>query len=418
MNYQTTADLFFALSIGLIIGLERGWHAQDDTTGKRSAGIRSFALVGLLGGIAGLAGERIGAWPVAAMLLSVAALAITAYWRHTERGEDVGITTETALLVTFGLGLLAVLGFRVEAIAAATVAALLLRFKLLLHRSIYRLSAGEISATLQLLVLAAVVIPLLPNQGMGPWEAVNPRVIGLLVLLIAGVSYAGYFAVRMLGPHSGVLTTAVLGGLTSSTAVAIAFSQMARRTGAHHDLLGTGIALASATMAPRLLLIIAAVDLTLVRPLALPLAVLAVLPFVAIIPAWLKLRGQSYEPAALSLSNPLELRVALIYGALLTILIVAVRAAKETVGDTGVYSLAALSGLANVDAVAISLAQARESLTLSVAALGIVIAAVVNTLVKGVIAWTIGGPRMGGWTLAVLLPASLACMLSAWMVLK
>lgn len=403
MDYQTTAQLFFALAIGLIIGLERGWHSRDEGSEVRVAGIRSFALVGLLGGIAGLAGQHLGPWIAAAVFAGVAALSVAAYWRQTALVSDLGITTELALMAVFGLGVLVVYDYRVEAVATAAVIALLLRLKPFLHQSLQRLNAAEVSATLELLVLAAVVIPLLPNRGVGPWEAINPRVVGLLVLLIAAISYIGYFSIRMLGPRAGILATALCGGLTSSTAVAVAFAQMARRSGAHHGLLGLGIALASATMAPRLLVVVAAVDSSLLKPLALPLLVLGVIPFIAIVPAWFRLRDETADTGQLSLSNPLELKTALIYGVLLTALILAVRASKQYIGDAGVYTLAALSGIADVDAISISLAQAHsDDLATRVVTVGIMIAAVVNTLSKGVISWIIGGWALARWTLAVL----------------
>ena len=420
MNYTTATELALAIAIGLIIGLERGWHSRQEPEGKQNAGIRSFALVGLLGGISGLCGELLGVLFAATVLLVIGILIAVAYWRQTLNDDDVGITTELALFVTFGLGVFSVLGFHIEAVATAALVALLLQIKPVIHKSLQKLKGKEVSATLQLLVLFAVVLPLLPDENLGPWGGVNPRVVGLLVLLIAAISYVGYFAIRMLGPRAGILTTALLGGLTSSTAVTIAFAQIARRNKAHYALLAAGIALASATMIPRLLLIIAAVNRDMVAPLIWPLLILGFVPLLVITPIWWLVdrstKSDGEGAAGLTLKNPLELKAALIFGVVLTALIFLVRVAKEYLGEAGVYTIAALSGLADVDAVSISLADAaKQNLPLASAALGVMVAAVVNTLTKAGIAMAIGGWKLGRWVFFIFILASIAAVLAVAM---
>ena len=410
--------LAVALAVGLIIGFERGWHGQERREGEQPArrrgdgdtvaGIRTFSLVGLLGGVVALLAGTSGPLLLVAGLLAVGLLLTAGYVLTSLDSRDFGATTEFALLLTFTLGALAGTGHMLEAAASAVVAAVLLGFKEEIHTTLGRLERREVHASLQLLVIALVVLPLLPNRPMGPWDSLNPRTIGLLVMLIAGIGFVGYFAVRIIGPRAGLLLTALLGGLTSSTAVTVAFARLSRRPRASHALLGVGIALACGTMAPRVLIEVAAVNATLV-PLLLPgLLALAVVPLLA---AALIVRrhGRSAQAGEVGIDNPLEVRQALIIGVLLAVVFMLTHGAEALFGNSGVYWLAALSGIADVDAVALALAaQARGSLDNEVAARAILLAALVNTAAKATIAAVIGGRELARWSSSVLLLALVA----------
>jgi uncharacterized membrane protein (DUF4010 family) len=391
VDIAIASKLAIAFVLGLVVGVERGWESRDVPEGRRSAGVRTFAFAGLLGCVVGLLSREFGGLVLAAGLLGFSGLAVTSYWLTSRRDEDYGTTTEVSVLLTFALGALVSLGLLIEAVAAAVVVAWALGFKEELHAWVQWLERRELKATLQLLLIAAVALPLLPNRELGPWQALNPRVIGLLVLLIAGISYVGYFAVRLLGPRFGLMITAFLGGLASSTAVTVAFARMARARTPGPALLGAGIALAAATMAPRLLFEVAVVNRSLVGAVALPIAVLGLVPLVAA--AWVARDGSRPNAGGeVALRNPLELGPALVYGAALTLLFLGVRAADGWFGVGGVYAVTALSAIADVDAVAISLAHAATGdLAPEVAANAIVLAEVVNTASKAVLAAAIGG---------------------------
>lgn len=411
MDYATAGTLAIALAIGLVIGSERSWHAREEGGAPRSAGLRSFALVGLLGGVAALLlpGAPLLA---AALFAAVAGFALLAYHHQMRLEPDPGITSELALLVTFALGLLAGLGRPAEAVAAGVVVTLLLRFKPQLHGSLARLSGAELTATLQLLVLAAVVLPLLPDRPLDPWDTLVPRRIGFLVLLIAGVSYLGYFTVRLLGARGGLMTAALFGGLASSTAVTLSFAPLARREPGAARLVAAAIALASATMVPRLLLLIAALDPGLAAAVAPALGVLGGLPLLAL--PWLVGRtaaGGGDPP--LRLNNPLDLKTALFYGGLLAVLGLAVHFAGRF-GETGLYGLALISGLLDADATALSLAQWAAADPAPGVARAIVLAAAANTLTKGALGALLGGRRLGAWTLGLMGGAAAAAVLVAW----
>ena len=394
MNEPLIYRLAIALGIGLIVGLERGWKTRDQHAGQRLAGVRTFSLAALLGGALAAIATPDRYVVLAAGALVVGALVIAGYLISVRETRDFGMTTELALLTTFSLGAVAVLGAPFEAVAAAVVMSLLLGFKSEFHSAIEKLERHELIATLQLLAIAIVLVPLLPDRELGPWQALNPRVIGLLVLLIAGLSYLGYFAVRLLGPRVGLLLTAVLGGLTSSTAVTVAYARRARLANTSHALLGVGIALAAATMAPRLAVEIATVNRALLADLWPTLAAVAVVPALGGIVVLLRhARGGD---ATIELENPLQLKTALVFGVLLSVLFVASEGLQHWLGETGLYAMAAITGIADVDAVAIALAEsaARGSVAPEAAQRAIALAILVNTATKAVLAAVLGGGPM------------------------
>jgi uncharacterized membrane protein (DUF4010 family) len=407
--------LALALAIGLIVGFERGWsqegnHAEADGRdgAARVAGIRTFALVGLLGGVLATVAVLGHGWSLAAGLLVLGAILVAGYVLTSRASGDMGATTEIALLLTYALGALPALGHAREAVAAAVVTAVLLGFKRRIHRLLAHLDLREVQASLQLLLIALVVLPMLPSRALGPWDALNPRMIGLLVLLIAGIGFVGYFAERIAGARTGLLVTAVLGGLTSSTAVTVTFARLGRRAGARRAVFGAGIALACATMAPRLLLEVAFVNGALALRILPGILALAVVPLVAA--AWVAAQHDRVgESEQLGLDNPLELRAALLITALLTVIFMLSHGAEAAFGDRGVYGMAVLSGLADVDAVALSLAQqARHSLDEGVAARAVLLAALVNTAVKAGLAAALGGLALARWASTILMLAFLA----------
>jgi uncharacterized membrane protein (DUF4010 family) len=394
MNEPLIYRLAVALGIGLIVGLERGWKTRDQHAGQRLAGVRTFSLAALLGGALAAVATPDRYVVLAAGALTVGALVITGYLISVRESRDFGMTTELALLATFTLGALCVLGAPFEATAAAVVMSLLLGFKAEFHYAIEKLERRELLATLQLLAIAVVLVPLLPDRDVGPWQALNPRSIGLLVLLVVGLSYLGYFAVRLLGVRLGLLLTAILGGLTSSTAVTVAYARRAQLANTNSTLLGVGIALAAATMAPRLAVEIATVNRPLLTDLWPTLAAVAVVPALGAIVVLL--RHERGGDATIGLANPLQLKTALVFGLLLSVLFVASEGLQQWLGEPGIFAMAAIAGIGDVDAVAIALAEsaARGSVTPDAARRAIVLAVCVNTAAKAVLATVLGGRPM------------------------
>lgn len=402
MDLAVATQLAIALILGLIIGIERGWKTRGDPHGQGDGGIRNFGLSGLFGGITAVLAAKWGITIFAVSFLGFSILIVTSYVLTAQKSQDYGTTTEIALLMTFLLGTMVVSGWMIEAVAIAVIMAWLLGLKKELNRYLFLLKRRELIATLQLLLIASVVLPLLPNENLGPWQAINPRSIGLLVLLISGISYIGYFSIRILGNKIGLLLTGFFGGIASSTALTLAFSRMARTRQDITILLAAGIALANGMMSPRLLIEIMVVNSSLAQQLLLPLLVLGITPLIcAGLLVWRL--SPSKSTTSIKMSNPVELGAAVQYALLLAILSVLVLAVENWFGEGGVYLLSAISGLVDVDAVGISLARsANDTIASEVAIMGTLLAVMMNTIVKVGMTAIIGGKRLAYWCGGIL----------------
>ncbi len=389
--------LGIALGLGLLIGLERGWKKREQAEGQRIAGIRTFALIGLLGGVWGLLAKETGTALLAVAFATLAIVLISAHvvTQYQEEDPDVGITGIIAGLLTFAFGAMATLGHGPLAAAGAVVTTILLGIKPMLHTWVSRLQERELYAALKLLVISVVILPLLPDAGYGPWQALNPYRIWWMVVLITGISFVGYFAMKIVGKRRGILATGLFAGLASSTAVTVSFSRIARGGSGAENVLAAGILVAGATMFPRVLVVSSIFSWPLAIALLWPLLAMTVTNYLAAGLFWQWSRKSSNEDD-IHLTNPFELGPALIFAALLAGLMLLSRALAENYGDTGIYLLAAASGLADVDAITLSLADiAGKDITIATAALAVLIAAFVNALVKAVLSLGIGGPRLG-----------------------
>ncbi|KHL67874.1 MULTISPECIES: MgtC/SapB family protein [Pseudomonas] len=400
-------DLVTALAIGLLIGIERGWRSRGVSDGQLAAGIRTYGLVGLLGGLAALLSQPFGVGAWIAVLAVFGALVLVSYFGDLRRG-DLGMTSEIALLLTFLLGSLALSDQRMLAAGCAVIVALLLSLKDQLHAALQKLSALELSGALKLLFISLVLLPTLPNQGYGPWEVFNPYSIWWMVVLIAGIGFAAYVAVRLVGTRHGLLITALLGSLVSSTAMTISLSRLRDKTSLH-NLLATGLLATSALMFPRVLLEVGVINRTLLPSLMAPLLVACA--FYLLGALWWFFRP--HEPAAAEseapLSNPFELAPALRFALLLALILFLVEAGRRLMGDVGVYLVALVSGLADVDAITLSLARnAQGELGNQIAVQGIFLAALSNSLVKAGLIVAIGGRALAVRTLPFIFAGLLA----------
>lgn len=388
-------QLGLALALGLLVGLERGWQERHAEEGTRIAGLRTFGLISLLGGLCALLAEQVGSILLGFTFLAFALLVFVSYFDSVRRSGDRGMTTVVATLVTFALGALTVMGYETVAAAVAVVVTILLGLKPVLHGWVARLRQEELYAVYKLLLISVVLLPVLPNQGFGPWQTLNPYEIWWMVVLIAGVSFIGYFAVRIGGAGRGVLVTALSAGLVSSTALTLNFSRVARANPQGQRLLGAGIAFAAATMFPRLLLVVGIIYPPVVFYLLFPVGLMGAIVFGG--GYWLWRGAKRQTTPHLTLENPCDLGMAVKFGGLLALVMLASRALKEWFGDIGLYVVAGISGISDVDAISLTLARMAqdEAEALTVAAIGIFLAAMVNTLVKGGLAWGIGGARFG-----------------------
>lgn len=353
-TWATAQGLAASLAVGLLIGVERGWRDRALADGERVAGLRTFSLVGLLGGA-------------------------------------------LAVLLTLVLGALAARGATAPALAAAVVVAVLLNLKPTLHHWLQLMQHRELSAALQLLVLSLVILPNLPDAGFGPYQALNPYRLWWAVVLIAGLSLAGHFAMRITGTHRGVFWTGVLGGLASSTAATLALARLAKQQPALAEAAAAGVLAACGVMFLRMVVLLASIQPGLLRPLGVPLVATGGALLLLAVWQWRRRSGQGISAQEVEVVAPFDLGTALGFGAFLAVMAVLVPAAKEWLGAPGIYALAALSGLADVDATVISVArmQGAGGLMVATAVLAVGLTTVTNMVTKASIAWKIGGAAVG-----------------------
>ncbi len=399
---ETLYHLAAALALGLLIGTERGWQSRTQREGTRIAGLRTFGLLGLLGGVSALASQQLGAAWGAVALAAIALLLLTGYFLRWNAGQNASVTSSVAGLLTFSLGALAGIGEVVTAAAVAVVATILLGLKPVLHRWLRQIEPVELQAAMKLLLISVVLLPILPNRGFGPWDALNPFELWLMVVLIATLSFAGYVAIRLIGAQRGLLMTGILGGLVSSTAITLSFSRLSRTQEGLESHLASGILFACAIMFVRILIVVGVLNV----PLALTLLPTLGGMGLACIAAAVSF-GRNSPPPGLrqetKISNPLELQPILWFGVLLAAIVLFSRALQAWLGDAGVYLLAAIAGLTDVDAISLTLARwVPGVISPQSAALGVLIAASVNTSVKAGISAVIGTRALARRTLPAL----------------
>jgi uncharacterized membrane protein (DUF4010 family) len=397
-------DLFqrlgLALAIGLLIGLERGWHEREQGEGTRTAGFRTFALIGLLGGVWGALTPELGPVPLSAAGLGFAAAFILFEWREGVARNDFSVTSTIAGLLVFAIGVYAVLGNRAVAAAAGVVTMALLAARRTLHGFLRRLTWPELRSAIVLLAMTFLLLPILPDRTIDPWDAVNPHALWLMIVLIAAISFFGYVAVRVLGPDRGVLVSAATGALISSTTVTLNHSRLAAHERVEHASLIVAILVAWIVSLARMSAIAIAVNPMLLTPLAAPiLSAMAVLAL-----AGFALYGRSasdHLPKTEGLRHPLDLQFVLGFGALLAAITVAMKALTNAFGSAGALTLAGLAGFVDVDPVTLSSARlAGSTLKLEAAAEAIMLAAAANMVTKMAVTLTVGGVKFG-WRLAL-----------------
>ncbi|MGZ8158973.1 MAG: MgtC/SapB family protein [Methylobacter sp.] len=384
-----------ALAIGLLIGLERGWRGRYLDNGMRVAGLRTYGLISLLGGIWGILARQLNPLLIGFAFLGLTLILLVAYSKSLDKFADFSITSLIASLMTFVLGTLTVFGHITLSCATAVVITSLLGFKPLLHSWIKNLEQQELNATLQLLLISVVILPILPDRDYGAWAQLNPYHIWWMVVLIAGISYLGYFAIRIVGDRHGPVLTGIFGGLVSSTAVTLNLSRLSKQYPDLTNALAAGILTACATMFARTLLLTFIMNQILFWRLLSSLLIMSIFTYLIAFLLWQKSRD--FKNQAIKLENPFQLGMALKFGAILVVIMLLSKLLQVYFGDVGSYFLAAASGLADVDPITLSMSRMSSKATLdaSVASMAIFIAVSVNSCVKSIFSWLIGCPGLG-----------------------
>jgi len=393
MEIEIIEKLGITLIIGLMIGLQREmYYHREDRVGF--AGTRTFALIALFG--------YLSAWiqtfiplslPVSFLLLGL--LVLSAYIYKIRVTDFHGTTTEMAALLTYTLGIMVCLSLDSYAVLLAVVILFLLEIKSSLAKLEQHITQPDIKAATLFLIMTFVVLPLLPDKMIGPFEIFNPYKTWLMIVLIAGVSFIGYIAIKILGDKRGVYLTGIFGGLVSSTAVTITLSRLYVLKQQHMKNFAGGIAIASTIMYIRVLLETVIFNPALAKVLAIPYLSASMVGLIFVIYFYKNESVHKVEHTKIT-NNPLELSEALKLGLLFGIIFGSIGLLQSEFGNSGVYIIAFLSGLTDVDAITLSLSQlAKGKISQEAAVYGVVIATSVNSFVKLGIVFVLGGKRLG-----------------------
>jgi uncharacterized membrane protein (DUF4010 family) len=378
-----------SLALGLLIGLER------ERSPAARAGLRTFSLVALAGTLGALLSEKTGApWMLGAGMIVMGGMMVATYFKAAE-SEDPGTTTIAAVVVCYALGAMVWFDLEQLAVSLAILTTALLYFKPELRGVSRNLSRLDLVSILQFAVLSFVILPILPNQDYGPYKAINPYQIWWMVVLISGLSLAGYAALRIAGQRQGTLLTGLFGGIASSTATTLAFSRHARNSPDLSGMAALVILLANWVLLIRLSVLVAVLAPGLWRPLLTLLGSGALAGLVMLYLAWRRLDNQFSAPK-LEMGNPTEIRAALGFGLLYAAVLFAAAWLSDLVGSQGVYAVALVSGLTDVDAITLSSLRLFNlgNLQIDQTANAILLAVLANITFKSGLAAVIGGKAL------------------------
>lgn len=394
------ADLFYrfvaALVLGILIGLERE-NAAKDQGAKIFAGIRTFSLIALAGCTAALLSDVLSSpWPLVATIIAVGGVVVSAYVVLTRNG-DFGSTSEVAALIALLLGALCYFEYLALAAALAVATTVLLSLKPAMHNFARHVSRDDVYATLKFAVITAIVLPLLPNRTFGPapFDALNPYRIWLMVVFISGISFTGYVLMHLVNVRNGIGLTGFLGGLVSSTALTLSFSQRSRRQSDLAQPFAIAITIAWAMMFLRVLIAVAVLNRSLLASMWLPLVASG--SILLAYATFLYFRRVDTTAESVELANPFELGPALAFGALYAAILLVSRTAQLYLGDAGLYLSSIIAGLVDVNAITLSMAELSGhagEIALNTAANAVILAVLSNTAAKALMVFVSGSPAL------------------------
>lgn len=415
LNIDHAIGIGLALALGLLVGIQRGWTLRGSPEGARFAGIRTFALMGLVGGIAGALYQS--SQGPATVLLAAAALLVVIGYARANRSEGMISGTGTMVgLLTLACGYLAGSGEHLIGLMVAVAMVLLLSMRSQLHGWISRLSEQEVLSIARFALIALVILPLLPDKQFGPYDAWNPRQLWMVVVMVCGFSFVGYFATKALGATRGLLATAATGSMVSSTAVTADLAGRMREQSGDPVFLGAATAMASLVMFVRVVLLVAVL-----APFTLScFAVIAAPPALVsgLFALWLMRRAHWGRDQALpdqvKVSNPFDLKPALLLTAMVMVMTVAANWVLARYGHQGLATVLAISGTADVDSAIITMGGLPGgTLSAPSAALILAIPVMLNTLFKGAVAISIAGWSKGKYAALPLLTVALTVAATA-----
>lgn len=382
--------LVIALFIGILIGLEREHSKPKDE--KIFAGIRTFPLISTFGFLSGFISAFTSFWVYVSMFIGFSALITTAHVFSAKEGKR-GSTSEFSAILVFLLGSLVFWNYIILAAIIGVIVALFLSLKIPLHAFVGKINIEDIYATIKLAVITIIVLPLLPDETLGPLDVLNPRLIWYMVIFISGISFIGYILIKVFGKDKGIPLTALMGGLVSSTAVTVSLSRESKKNKSLSDEYANGIIIASTVMYPRVLIVTSILNVSLILKLWLPVLIFTATGFVTSYFLQKKQSNEKYED--FEIKNPFELKSALLFGLIFAVVIFISKAAQVYLGTGGIYAASGLAGITSVDAIVLSLAKlAGGNLNENVAIAAILIALISNTIIKALIALIAGSKEL------------------------
>jgi uncharacterized membrane protein (DUF4010 family) len=395
LNMEHLTGLLISIGIGFLIGVERQFSKEAREHEEQFAGIRTFTLVSMFGFISGILSSLIGAWIFGATLVCVFAFIIISYLQLSKLPSNKGATSEFALLITFMLGGLVFLKMVLFALIVMVIMLLLLTFRPGLHLFVEKLERKEILAIILFVVMSALVIPFLPDDNFGPYDLWNLKEIWQMVVLVSGTSLVGYMIAKFMGER-GTMLAGLVGGLVSSTSVALTFSRKSKEASSQSTSFyyAMGIISACTMMFPRVLFEVYIINWNLFLELWIPIMIISIAGFGSAFLIYSLKKGESAGEGII-LKNPLDLATAIKFAILYAAVQWLVKYAGYNFGDSGTYIAGAISGITDVDAITLSMAKMAKSGGDSAIAINtILIAALSNTLVKFIIVLSIGSVEL------------------------
>lgn len=416
MDIQVIQSILIALALGFMVGLQRAiYHLKQDE--KSFAGSRTFSLICLTGYSAGMLNKVFHGLALSTGII-VGIIIIAAYMYKTLRKEGLGSTTHMAAMVTYLLGLMISVGYERYAIFIGVLMIALLEIKPKLRRFEAKITQEDINAAILLLAMTFLILPVLPDKMIGPYKLFNPYKTWLMAVVISGISFLGYAAMKILGHKKGLMLTGALGGLVSSTAVTISMSKIAKIQTRLLQHLAAAIALACTFMFLRVLVLVSVVNPTLAETLSVPFFMATLMGLLFTYYMYRKETPTDHPPEDAFMKNPLQLSEAIRFGLLFGIVYGAIAFVKSRYGDVGIYAVSFLSSITDVDAITLTLAVLHRDGGVSsfTATNGIVLASITNSLVKLGIAWWVAGKGLGMRLTLFFVMTLLALGTSIWLV--
>lgn len=395
-----TEDLFIRLIISVLIGLLVGVERERNLTEKDQlfAGIRTYPLIAILGFLSGLISNKTSDGVFIAIFSIYGLLVVTSYYFSAKK-TNMGGTSEISLILVFLLGYLVYLDYVLLSAMITLVIVIFLAFKSQFHTFADKIVQEDIYATIKFALITLIILPILPNKTYDPFDVINPQKIWYLVVLIAGVSFVGYVLFKVIGNKRGIQLLSILGGIASSTAVTLSFTSLSKEHKQLSKSYAAGILMASSIMFPRVILIIAVLNIELALKITVPFLIffIAGIAFSSIL--WKRTKTKAVEKV--KIKNPFKVLFAVKFGILFAIILFISSAAQYYFGDKGIYLSSIFAGFADVDAIVLSLTQlTKQNLSIDSAAIGIVIAATANSFVKAFISSFLGAVEMRKYTLS------------------